>query len=113
MKHHSIENHIDNSILSKISDGLSLDEVLVVVLNNIKKFSERNCYMDVSKNYLLKNWKSIDIKRKYTTYYVIWSIKRSNDLDWLIKNKDRFPNLDNKKLFKLLKFKERLLSSTF
>jgi hypothetical protein len=111
MKHTNIENHIDNRISSKLSEGLSLKEVLDVILDNIKRFSERDSYIEVSKGCLLKNWNSIEIKKRYTTYYVIWSMKRSNDLIWLIKNKDRFPNFNNQKMFKLLKFKERLYSN--
>lgn len=109
MNHTKIESHIDNKIISKISnDNLSLDSVKSDLIDSITKFSGKESFMKVTKFYLLRNWKVMPVKKKYTTYYVIHSIKRLEDIDWLIERKDRFPNLSDLKLFKLIQFKEKI-----
>lgn len=107
MNHKRIEDHIDNKLSSKlISNDLSL--VKSELIDTIIKFSNRESFSGVSKFKLLKNWKSINVKEKYTTYYVIHSIKRLEDIDWLIENKSKLPNISDHKLFKLIKFKEKI-----
>jgi len=109
MKHTVIENHIDSKIISRISDGLTLKQTLDFISENIEKFSKKENYVDkFDREYILKNWNCLELTKKYTTYYVIWSKKRLNDLIWLIENRDKFDKLDDSKLFKLLKFKESL-----
>lgn len=109
MNHIKIENHIDNKINQKLSvDGLELNSVKSDLIDSITKFSQRDAFINVSKFYLLRNWDLIAVKKKYTTYYVMHSIKRLKDVDWLIENKKRFPNLSDPKLFKLIQFKDKI-----
>jgi hypothetical protein len=69
----------------------------------------RDSFIRVSKRYLVKNWNLIEVKKKYTTYYVIHSSKRKNDIEWVLKNKEKFnKNLTDEKLFKLILLKEKL-----
>lgn len=109
MNHKRIEEHIDAKILEKLSSkGLTLDAVKSDLLDSITRFSIRDSFINVSKFYLLRNWELINVKKKYTTYYVIHSMKRLKDVNWLIENKDRFPNLSEPKMFKLIQFKEKI-----
>jgi hypothetical protein len=109
VNHKRIEYHIDDKILDKLSSkGLTLELVKSDIISSIDRFSTRDSFIDVSKFYLLRNWGIIDLKKKYTTYYVIHSLKRLNDINWLIENKDRFPNLCDSQLFSLLRFKEKI-----
>lgn len=109
MNHKKIEEHIDAKIFEKLSSkGLTLDAVKSDILDTITRFSARDSFINVSKFYLLRNWELINIREKYNTYYVIHSLKRLNDVNWLIENKSRFPNLSEPKLFKLIQFKEKI-----
>lgn len=109
MNHKRIESHIDNKIFKKLSsNNMKLESVKSELLDNITRFSQRDSFINVSKYYLLSNWKSIPIKEKYTTYHVMYSIKRLKDVNWLIENKKRFPNLSDSKLFKLIQFKDQI-----
>lgn len=109
MNHKRIESHIDNKIFEKLSsNGLNLEYVKSDLIDSITKFSQRDAFINVSKFYLLRNWNLIAVKKKYTTYYVMYSIKRLKDVDWLIENRKRFPNLSEPKLFKLVQFKDKI-----
>ena len=109
MDYKRIENHIDSKILEKLSSGgLKLDTVMSDLLDTVTRFSGRDSFINVSKFYLLRNWELINVKKKYTTYYVIHGLKRLKDINWLLENKDRFPNLSDPKLFKLIQFKEKI-----
>lgn len=110
MNHKSIEKHIDNKIKGKLSSGaLKLNSMKSELIDTIIKFSSRESYIETSKFDLLRNWKKKAVKEKYTTYYVIHSIKRLKDIDWLIENKNNFPNhFSDAKLFNLILFKESI-----
>jgi hypothetical protein len=108
MKHKKIEEHIDNSILKKLGNGSTLNEVNDYFTSVCNKFKTRDSYLSVSKNELLAKWDSFEIKSKYITYYVMHVSKRINDIYWIIENKDRLPKFNDAKLFKLIKFKEEL-----
>jgi hypothetical protein len=104
-----IEEHIDKRILEEISKGNNLNEVISFLKSNCDKFMNRDSFIRVSKRYLVKNWNLIEVKKKYTTYYVIHSSKRKNDIEWVLKNKEKFnKNLTDEKLFKLILLKEKL-----
>jgi hypothetical protein len=103
-----IEAQIDDKILSRLILGDSLDNILKNLKRDINKFSSRKSFVFLSKKYLIKNWNLIPIRKKYTVYYVIHSSKRLDDIEWLIKNREKLPKLDNSKLFKLIQLKDRL-----
>jgi hypothetical protein len=104
-----IEEHIDRKILEEISRGNNLDEIISFLKSNCDKFMRRDSFIAISKSYIIKNWNLIEVKKKYTTYYVIHSTKRKNDIEWVLKNKEKFnKNLTDEKLFKLILLKEKL-----
>lgn len=107
MSPNRIEDHIDKKIHQALSDGESFQFVIDDLKDGISRFSSRSGFIKVSKRYIINNWKLIEVKKRYTTYYVIHSTRRLNDIEWIVKNKDKF-NLDNAKLFNLIKLKDKL-----
>lgn len=108
MDHKRIERHIDDRITKMFYDDYTIDEVKSKLIDNIVKFSQRDSYMTVSKFKLLSEWKKVPVKNKYTTYYVMHSMKRLRDIDWLISKKNTFKKIDSKKLFSIIQFKEKI-----
>lgn len=108
MKKESIERAIDNRIIAELSSGKSIIDVYYKLCENIDKFSQREEFMEVSKEYLESNWDSFNIKTRYISYYVIFSKKRKSELMWFIINKNRFKKISDLKLFSLLKLKNKL-----
>jgi hypothetical protein len=104
-----IEQHIDTRISSYLGEGLRLDEIILNLNGNIESFSKRDSFIRVKKRYLLRNWDLIKAKKKYTTYCVIHYTRRVKDLEWAIKNKEKFPNLNDTKLFGLVLLRDKLL----
>ena len=108
MHHSKIEEHIDNRIIRHIvADGLKLSAVKSRLNDNVVKFKKRQECLNLTKYELLKNWKNITIKKKYTTFYVIHTKRRIKDIDWMISKRKKL-NLSDEKLFKLVKFKEKI-----
>lgn len=103
-----INDHIDSKILSQLSEGIKLDEVILYLNDKIDRFSKKPAFIGVSRRYMMNNWTSIDIKKRYTTYLVMQSYKRRKDIEWIISKKDNFKNLNDKSLFNLIKLKEKL-----
>jgi hypothetical protein len=112
MKADRIELAIDNKIIENLNSGESLIDVYYTLEEKIEKFSNREDFIDVSEKYLKLNWDSINFKKRYTTYYVIFSKKRKADIMWLIMNAEtkfsKFGDFNDYKLFKLLKLKDKL-----
>lgn len=45
---------------------------------------------------------------KYTAFYVYHAKKRISDLDWIVKNRSKFPKLTNSQIFNLIKLRDKL-----
>jgi len=107
-----LNEHVDSRILDQLSEGIKLSELISYLDGNIEKFSKRPSFINVSKRYILNNWSSVDIKKRYTTYLVMQSYKRKKDIEWLLSKRSEFekinPDLNDKVLFNLLKLKEKL-----
>ena len=108
MNPEKINDHIDSRILSQLSEGIKLDEVIIYLNDKIDRFSRKPAFINVSKRYMINNWSSIDIKKRYTTYIVMQSFKRKKDIEWIISKKDNFKNINDKSLFNLIRLKEQL-----
>ena len=65
-------------------------------------------FIKVSKRYLFNNWELISWKKRMTTMCAIYSIKRRNDIKWIIDNKYKFEIEDNVKIFNLLNLRDKL-----
>ena len=103
-----IEEHIDKKIYQALSDGETYQFVITDLKDGIERFTKRSGFINVSKRYLINNWKLIAIKKRYTTYYVIHTTKRLHDIDWIVKNQCKFPELSRSKMFNLIKLKDKL-----
>ena len=110
MKTHKIEDHIDKKIFNHLSNGESYSFVIKELQESIEKFKNRNGFIGVSKKYLLLNWDVIIFKKRYTTYYVMYSTKRLHDLEWIIKKQEKFPTLQRTKMFGLVQLRDKLSS---
>lgn len=104
-----IEEHIDKKIYQALCDGESFQFVIDDLKDSIERFSKRSGFINVSRRYLINNWKLIAVKKRYTTYYVIHSSKRLKDIEWIIENKSKFLNLDKGNMFNLIKLKDKLM----
>jgi hypothetical protein len=103
-----INDHIDGKILSELSEGMSLKDVLIYLDNKIDNFSNKPAFINVSRRYIINNWSQIEIKKRYTSYIVIQSFKRKKDIEWILSKKSEFSCSNDKSLFNLLRLKEKL-----
>ena len=103
-----VERHIDKRITDKLSEGLEFEDILDYLQSNINIYTKMNSYIKVSKRYLFNNWELISWKKRMTTMCAMYSIKRKNDIKWIIDNKYKFEIEDNIKIFNLLYLKDKL-----
>lgn len=108
MDPHQLIRKIDDRILYKVTDGLSLEEVIVYFKETADSCQSKETFMQVGLKYLITNWKLIDLNKRMNTLYVIFINKRLKDLKWLVENKHKFPNVEGEKLYKLLRLKDML-----
>ena len=108
MTPNKIEEHIDKKIKTFLLDGESYSFVIDNLKDSIDRFQKRSNFVRVSKRYLLRNWSLIDFKKKYTTYYVMYSVKRLHDIEWIVKNQENFPTYQRTKMFGLVRLKDKL-----
>ena len=108
MEPHQLIRKIDDRILYKVTDGLSLEEVIVYFKETADSCQSKETFMQVGLKYLITNWKLIDLNKRMNTLYVIFINKRLKDLEWLVENKHKFPNIEGEKLYKLLRLKDML-----
>ena len=108
MDPHQLIRKIDDRILYKVTDGLSLEEVIVYFKETADSCQSKETFMQVGLKYLITNWKLIDLNKRMNTLYVIFINKRLKDLEWLVENKHKFPNVEGEKLYKLLRLKDML-----
>lgn len=103
-----IEEHIDKKIYQALSDGETYQFVISDLKDGIERFTKRSGFVNVSKRYLINNWTRIQVKKRYTTYYVMHTTKRLHDIEWIVKNQCKFPELSRSKMFNLIKLKDKL-----
>jgi hypothetical protein len=108
MEPHELIRRVDDRILYKVTEGLSLEEVIAYFKETADSCQSRETFIQVRLKYLVTNWKLIDPNKRMNTLYVIFINKRLKDLEWLVKNKHKFPNIEGEKLYKLLRLKDVL-----
>ena len=102
-----VERYIYKRITDKLSDGLTFEDILDYLQNNINVYTKMDSYIRVSKRYLFNNWELISWKKRMTTMCAMYSIKRKNDIKWIIEN-HKFEIEDNVKIFNLLYLRDKL-----
>ena len=108
MEPHELIRRVDDRILYKVTEGLSLEEVIAYFKETADSCQSRETFIQVKLKYLITNWKLIDPNKRMNTLYVIFINKRLKDLEWLVKNKHKFSHLEGEKLYKLLRLKDML-----
>ena len=108
MEPHQLIRKIDDRILYKVTEGLSLEEVIAYFQETADSCQSKETFMQVGLKYLITNWKLINPNKKMNTLYVIFINKRLKDLEWLVQNKHKFSNIEGEKLYKLLRLKDML-----
>jgi len=108
MKPSRIETHIDQKIEKLLLEGHPYSVVMDNLKDSIERFKKREGFVRISKRYLLNNWMQINFKKRYTTYYVMYSTKRLHDVEWIVKNTDKFPTYQRSKMFGLVQLKDKL-----
>ena len=103
-----IEKFIDQKIKKLLVEGESYSVVINNLKDSIDRFQKRPGFIRVSKKYLLKNWTQVNFKKRYTTYYVMYSTKRLHDMEWIVKNTSKFPTYQRSKMFGLIQLKDKL-----
>jgi hypothetical protein len=101
MQPQAIKQHIDNNI-SKMLETDSYDVTRSKVLKIVNSFRERITEHNLELEEILK---LSDSRTRYTSLYVYYAQKRITDL---YKLERRLTNINSKKAFRCLLFKERL-----
>lgn len=103
------QNSIDSLITKSIKNDYTLSEISIELknrCNNIFKIISSD-YKSID-DFLKSDVTDKEKKYKYIQEYIRCCDKRSNDLDWLIENKDNFKGLKDINLFGLIKLKDKL-----
>lgn len=111
MKKETIKGVIDGKIIQSFSEGKDISVIQKELQSKTERFTEILMTNAPGADFdeLSKNWESIDnVKVRYCVFYIIHCRQRSKDLDWMIKNRNKFIRYPDNKLFKIIKFKEKL-----
>jgi hypothetical protein len=108
MEPHELIRKVDDRILYKVTEGLSLEEVIAYFKQTSDSCQSRETFINVRLKYLINNWKLIDPNKRMNTLYVIFINKRLKDLKWLVENKHKFSHLEGEKLYKILRLRDIL-----
>ena len=108
MEPHELIRKVDDRILYKVTEGLSLEEVIAYFKETADSCQSRETFIQVRLKYLVTNWKLIDANKRMNTLYVIFINKRLKDLKWLVENKHKFSHLEGEKLYKILRLRDIL-----
>lgn len=112
MKKESVVNMIDKKIIGHLVDGHAIRFVQKELSDKMNTFCDsiRNAdkNIDVLKLLMMETESITPSKTKYQIMYIKACSQRVKDLDWLMKNKYKFPGRSNSQVFKLIKLKEKL-----
>jgi hypothetical protein len=109
MDESKVKSIIDNKIISLLDGGNSVTFVIKEITSKIDKFIDLLEKENININDAISDVYSLKSSRhRYVTFYIIVVYKRIKDLKWMINNYDKFKNLNNTKLFKLVQFKDKI-----
>ena len=112
MKAESVFNMIDKKIIEHLVDGHAIAYVQKDLNDKMNKFCESirqaDAKADVLKLLMMETETITPSKTKWQVMYIKVCAQRVKDLDWLVKNKYKFPGRSNSQVFKLIKLKEKL-----
>ena len=108
MEPEKILHHIDNQVVDRINMGLRWDDIIDYLKSNVWSYKNRDSYINVSEKYLINNWSRIEWKKRMTTMLAIQSLRRVDDIKWIMKNHKNFKQYDSVKIYKLISLKDKL-----
>jgi hypothetical protein len=112
MKTESVFNMIDKKIIEHLVEGHAIRFIQQDLNDKMNKFCENirqaDSKADVLKLLTMETETITPSKTKWQVMYIKVCSQRVKDLDFLIKNKHKFPGKSNSQIFKLIKLKERL-----
>lgn len=112
MKTESVFNMIDKKIIEHLVEGHAIRFIQQDLNSRMNKFCESirqsDKTADVLKLLTMETETITPSKTKWQVMYIKVCAQRVKDLDWLIKNKHKFPGRSNSQIFKLIKLKEKL-----
>jgi hypothetical protein len=112
MKTESVFNMIDKKIIEHLVDGHAIAFVQKDLNDKMNKFCDSirqsDSKADLLKLLTMETDQITPSKTKWQVIYIKVCSQRIKDLDWLMKNKYKFPGRSNSQVFKLIKLKEKL-----
>lgn len=108
-----INEMVDRKILTAFGEGTSIGAVQSDLKVRIKNFTNTITKdgLDIDSLWNKKFEDIEQIRHRYGITYIKQCYKRIEDLTWILSNRHKFSHLNNTKLFKLIKFKEKLESN--
>jgi hypothetical protein len=112
MKRDKITNLIDSKIKESLSKNNSINTVQFELAQKIQNFTNTLQKDNIDINILLKLKfdELYPLRTRYGVTYIQHSLKRIEDLNWLITNQSKFPRASYCQIFNLLRFKDKLLN---
>jgi hypothetical protein len=108
MEASKVLQHIDNTIVDQIEAGDNWEDILISLRQKSDRYRKRDAFIPVSERYLVNNWDRIEWKKRLTTMMVIQSLRRINDINWIIKNHSNFPQLESIQMYKIISLRDKL-----
>jgi len=112
MKTESVFNMIDKKIIEHLVEGHAITFIQKDLNDKMNKFCDNikqaDKTVDLLKLLMMETETITPSKTKWQVMYIKVCAQRVKDLDWLIKNKYKFPGRSNSQVFKLIKLKEKL-----
>jgi hypothetical protein len=112
MRKDTVSSYLDRKIHQSLTDGFSVMSIQDDLKNRTKNMIAGVCSKISPVEFEEKLNSDLDQLQsghiKYTAYYVNHARVRVKDLDWITKNKGKFPNLSYSQVFKLIQLRDRL-----
>ena len=100
--------HIDKQVIDRINMGLRWDDIIDYLNINAGGYKKREAYINFSEKYLVNNWSRIEWKKRMTTMLAIQSLRRVDDIKWIMKNHKNFPRYGSVKMYKMIFLRDKL-----
>jgi hypothetical protein len=112
MNKQRIADMVDRNIITSLGEGHAIQYIKEELGQKMNKYVENIRQYDKSVDVLkllLSDPETITPTRtRYQIMYINQCKQRVKDLDWVAKNKSKFPKLSRSQVFKMIKLKEKL-----
>jgi len=109
-----INDMVDRKVIQSFQEGFSIGDIqsdLMVRMKNFTKTIEKDGSVTYQDLYNSEFDKISNIRLRYGITYIKQCEKRIKDLSWIFEKKKRFAGYSNSQIFKLIQFKEKLLTN--